>query len=337
MYTRQSRNPEFLPWHQLVWERLQRARRAERLPHALLFSGQKGLGKQHLARFFAQSLLCDSPDEKGFSCGHCRGCHLFRAETHPDFRWVEPAVEAKSPDIKIDAIRAITTLDALTAQSGGYKVTVITPAEQMNTAAANALLKSLEEPFGASVMILISAHPSRLPATIRSRCQRLRFAIPHATQARGWLQRQQIPVEQLDLALGLAGGAPLAALSIANTETLSERAELLEQFLGIIKENKDPVAIVEDWMSRDINRILGWMSGWLIDMLRLQTRPTAPALSNPDQEVHLGQTAKGLEPRRLHRLLQDVLDANRSISTNLNAQLMLERLLISWSKVPLER
>ncbi len=320
-----------LPWHEEVWARLQRARHDDRMPHALLFSGPEGLGKHAFVRLFAQSLLCDSPDARDLGCGSCRGCHLFLADTHPDFRWLAPEPDAKSREIKIDAVRAANDADHLTAQSDGYKITVITPAEQLNMAAANSLLKTLEEPSSRSLLFLLSSRPSGLPATIRSRCQPVDFRMPSESVARAWLQ-QRVPADQVDLALGLGGGAPLAALGLVESQLLTDRAEVLAQFMAVVKDGQDPVAIVEDWQKRDIDLLLNWMSGWLIDMLRLQTGEQPPALFNPDQQVPLGECAQRLDPRRLHRLLQDTYAARGSAANNLNPQLMLEKLLIDWSE-----
>ncbi len=320
-----------LPWHGEIWERLQHARSRDRIPHALLFAGPVGLGKQVFVRMFAQSLLCESTDDRGLGCGRCRSCHLFLADTHPDFRWLAPEPDGKSREIKIDAVRAANHADHLTAQSDGYKITVITPAEQLNMAAANSLLKTLEEPSSRSLLLLLSSRPSGLPATIRSRCQPVSFRIPSESVARGWLQ-EQIPADQMDLALGLSGGAPLAALELVESQVLAGRVEVLDQFLAVVKDRQDPVAIVEDWQKRDIDLLLNWMSGWLIDMLRLQTGEKPPALFNPDQRVPLKEWSQRLDPRRLHRLLQETYAARGFATTNLNPQMMLEKLLIDWSK-----
>ncbi len=324
-------DPGLLPWHREIWERLQHARRRDRIPHALLFSGPGGLGKHAFVRLFARSLLCDSPDDQGLGCGRCRGCHLFLAETHPDFRWLAPEPDSKSREIKIDAVRAANDADHLTAQSDGYKITVITPAERLNMAAANSLLKTLEEPSSRSLLFLLSSRPSGLPATIRSRCQPVSFRMPPESAARDWL-RERVPADQVDLALGLSGGAPLAALELVESRVLSDRAELLAQFMAVVKDRQDPVAIVEDWQKRDVDLLLNWMSGWLIDMLRLQTGEKPPALFNPDQRVPLREWSQRLDPRRLHRLLQETYAARASKTTNLNPQLMLEQLLIDWSE-----
>jgi DNA polymerase-3 subunit delta' len=319
-----------LPWQREIWERLQLAGLQRRIPHALLFSGPKGLGKHSLVRLFAQSLLCGSTSEQGLGCGQCRGCHLFLAGTHPDFRWLAPEPDSKSREIKIDAVRAVNNADHLTAGADGYKITVITPAEQLNMAAANSLLKTLEEPSSSGLMFLISSRPSGLPATIRSRCQSVCFRIPPEFEARGWLQ-QRIAADQIDLVMGLSGGAPLVALELVDSKVLAGRSEVFEQFLGVVKDRQDPVAIVEDWLKRDIDLLLNWMSGWLIDMLRLQTGEKPPALFNPDQQDPLTEWSRKLDPRILHRLLQETYAARGSATTNLNPQLMLEKLLIDWS------
>ena len=323
---------QLLPWQTGVWEQLLLVRRRGSLPHALLLAGPVGLGKVLFARLLAQSLLCEQPDGEGLPCGRCRGCHLVQAETHPDLHWVEPDQESKSGEIRISAIREINQTEGLTAQAGGYKISVITPADRMNISSANALLKTLEEPPGAALLILISSRVHGLPATIRSRCQQFNFRIPAASQVNAWLG-SRVPAEQVDLLLALSGGAPFAALALADSPLLGERVEILQQFLGVIKDQTDPVAIAEEWAQKDVGQLFNWISGWLVDMLRLQTGHSTPRLFNPDQSESLMKMTQRLDPRDLHRLWRDVCETSRLFTTSLNAQLILENLLIEWSKL----
>ena len=140
------------PWQLQEWQQLSQQIAAKKLPHALMFAGAKGIGKRHLAEALAQLLLCLSPIE-GTPCGKCRGCMLNKAQNHPDLIVISPEEGAKG--IKVDQVRALIEDLGKTAQQGGYKVVVLEPAEAMNANAANALLKSLEEPAASTLLILV--------------------------------------------------------------------------------------------------------------------------------------------------------------------------------------
>lgn len=319
-----------LPWQQDAWNRLLQARSQQRLPHALLFAGPMGVGKTSFALALAQSLLCESPLEQGEACGQCRHCHLFQAGTHPDFRRVEPEEESKSGEIKIDIIRRLTERATMTASGGGYKVVVIRPADRMNSAAANSLLKTLEEPTAGTLLMLLTDHPSRLLPTIRSRCQRFVFSPPARDEALQWLQGR---VNEGDpgLLLDLAGGAPLKALAMDQREILMTRLEMLTAFLSLAKNKTDPVKLAEVWSKQDSKQLLEWLTGWIIDMLRLQVGQQPPVLFNRDQRSTLQSTAERLNSNLLQRFLAQVYETRNLADANLNPQLMLEKLLIEWN------
>jgi DNA polymerase-3 subunit delta' len=225
-----------LPWQQELWQSLSERSTQDRLPHALLLHGAAGVGKGHLARLLALSLLCQKP-QNDLPCGHCHACDMFAASSHPDFflastaygladadeadadskpRKTKKAV-APSKQIKIDCIRDIIQFSTHSAHQGGRRVVIIEPAELLNHNAANALLKTLEEPGDGLFIILVSHQPSRLMPTLRSRCQALFCATPDHTQATAWL-RHQISPERAETALGFCAGAPLRALAAVHNE-----------------------------------------------------------------------------------------------------------------------
>ncbi|RLJ21828.1 DNA polymerase III subunit delta' [bacterium endosymbiont of Escarpia laminata] len=318
------------PWQQNQWQQLQSARAQQRLPHALLFAGAKGVGKSNFALAFAQSLLCEAPNEQGEPCGVCRHCHLVQTGCHPDFQRIEPEQESKSGEIKVDTIRALTGSVGLTARSGGHKVIFIRPADRMNSAAANSLLKTLEEPTANTVLLLLTDSPSRLLPTIRSRCQQILFAQPDTKDAIEWL-RGRVTHGDPEVLLSLAGGAPLQALLLDNTELLLKRQEMLGDFLALGQAKSDPVKLAERWAKSDIPLLMDWLSGWVIDILRLQTGGEPPSLFNRDNVRPLQGIAERLNSSLLQRFLRQVYEARNLGETNLNPQLVLERLLIQWA------
>lgn len=215
------------PWQTEAWRHWLKLR--ERLPHALLLKGPQGTGKLDFAMNLARSLLCERPQNgDGLACGECASCHWFEQETHPDFRLIQPdalsesdedeekanAKKKPSKQISVDQIRALADFAGLSAHQGGHKVVLIHPAEAMNTNAANALLKTLEEPAGRMMIILVSHKPQQLLPTILSRCLALPMPLPPVEESAEWLKEQG--VDDPAPLLAQAGFAPLKALADAD-------------------------------------------------------------------------------------------------------------------------
>ena len=315
-----------LPWHKSQWQLLQSRRTGGQLPHALLINGPEGLGKSRFARCLAASLLCTDNDRAGMSCGRCRGCLLLKAGNHPDLSVIMPEEPGKG--IRIDVIRDFTGREALTAQYGGFKVIIIEPADALNMAASNSLLKTLEEPVSQTLIILVSSQPGKLQATIRSRCQSITVRVPQRQQARDWLEGQCGTADP-NLLLDLASGAPLLALELADPDLLQLRTAMLEEFVAVLQGKQNPVVVAAQWDRQDIRRVLSWFCGWVIDMLRLKAAPDAPVLLNPDQRKSLQVIGNTLEFRGLYKVLDEVYEAIGNLGGQLNTRMLLERLLLS--------
>ncbi len=213
----------------------------EKLPHALLLHGPKGIGKLQLAEHFARFLLCEGRGAALQPCGRCEGCRWVRAGSHPDLRLVEPEAMARqtpaedaepdaegagrskkkpSIEIRIEQVRQLDDFIHMGSHRAGRRVAIVHPAEDMNAPTANALLKNLEEPPPGAVFILVSHRPARLLPTVRSRCVQLPLAAPNADAAARWLDSRG--VKDAARWLAFAGGAPMRAAELA-TDARGER------------------------------------------------------------------------------------------------------------------
>ena len=332
---------DILPWHQAALTELLVARRAN-LPHALLVYGKPGIGKVEFARTMAQSLLCEAP-ENGIACGKCPACGWFGEGNHPDYRELLPEsmnedeIDAdapldpdakekkKSKEIKIEQIRDIAAFMTLTTHRAGFRVLLVHPAEAMNPAAANALLKTLEEPPPHTVILLVTDRIGRLLATIKSRCQRLMVPSPDEATALQWLEAQGIA--EAAIALAQAGGAPLDAIEFADGDYQAER----KAFVQVLSDsNADYLAAAQTFEKSNLVNVVTWLQTWVSDLAL--SRLTGAVRYHRDQKAAISRIATRLNLPGLFRYESQLRQARRSIHHPLNARLLLEQLLISYSQ-----
>ncbi len=244
---------ESLPcWCEQSWDTLAVRAGNGTLPHALLLGGPAGLGKRAFAEAFARARLCARPRE-GFACGECRACRLLAAGTHPDRMLVTLEVNEKTGNLRreivIEQIRALSERLAMASQFDGWQVAVIDPADAMNFAAQNALLKTLEEPTPSSLIVLIADQPWRLQATIRSRCQRIDFDVPPRNVAAAWLRTRG--VDDPDAVLDAAGGNPGQAWLLIRDDGLQRRDEVARDLLALARGRAQARTIAKAWADDD--------------------------------------------------------------------------------------
>lgn len=320
------------PWLSGIWSRLQQSRDAGRLAHALLVCGPRGVGKRQLVERFAASLICRARLADGAACGRCADCRLLAAGSHPDLMRVGPDPEAKSDEITVGAVRAFSQRESLTPSRADWKVAILDPADRLNPAAANALLKTLEEPAGRTIMCLVAERIGQLPATIRSRCLQIRVPVPDESSALAWLREQGL-TDDPALRLALAHGAPRRALADLDQGQLEQRRQRLAGLLALAEGRADPLAEAAAWNGVGPVLLLEWLAGWMCDLLRLMVTDRPGRLDNPDQLQCFSDLARRLDPAAGHRFLQRVLAARGLAETNVNHLLLLESLAIDWSGI----
>ncbi len=317
-----------LPWQQDNWQRIHQRKHSETLPHALLLAGPAGVGKNAFARCLSNALLCQTPQDNGEPCRRCSSCRLFDAGNHPDVLTVSPMEAGKA--ITIDQIREIGRFLALTSQEAKGKFVVISPADRMNVHAANGLLKNLEEPAAGVMLILITDQVVGLPATIRSRCQRMDFPVPPPPLAEAWLAAQLRNTEHIQLFLALARGAPLAALALVENDTMKIRQNAFRDFFDLTAKKKDPIIVAAAWVKQDVAQILRWVQSCAADMIKLAANPEVRRIANPDFRKPLQDLANKVDLTELFKHYDRVTDALRRVQGQANKQLLLEDVLIAW-------
>lgn len=312
-----------LPWHNTQWESLQQRRTGQRLPHALLFTGVSGVGKYNFAKEFAHSLLCSQN-----LCGICKNCQLFNAGYHPDLMIIS-SEDGKA--IKVDAIRGIVDFVNQSAHISPYKIVIINPADKMNLNAANALLKTLEEPNKKIILILVTSRSMGLPATIRSRCQIISFPAPKREMALQWLQTQDVAKNSAELLLEFAHGAPLKVINFVENDLLNFRKEIFQQFCELLNGKIALAVLSQTWQTLDASQILFHLTSWTMDLVRLQNIEKAN-LTNFDFAPQLKEIAKKYDAKYLFKLYDNLVARQNLLHgpCNLNLQLMFEDLLVDW-------
>ena len=326
---------EPLPWQRTALSRW--LEQKERWPHAILLTGVAGIGKRVLAGVLARALLCETPRADGSACGTCASCRYAEAGQHPDLRVVEP-VEIDDEGnvtptewIGIDTIRSLIAWTQLTSHRRGAKVAVISPAERMFPAAADALLKTLEEPPLATHLILVSDQPGRLLPTIASRCLRWNAPLPDVEAAQAWLEAQG--VRDPASVLAQAGGAPLAALMLASTSLQAERNVWLAALASPRTMSASAVAARIDQAPREDRKahladVIDWISAWCTDLARVAAG--SQPRHNPDQTQALAKLGKAVALRPLFRYHRAVIEQRAQLAHPLQPRLVAEALLIDY-------
>ncbi len=327
------------PWLEPSWRAVLAQR--HRAHHALLLHGPAGIGKSDFAAELARAWLCELPAADGSACGRCAACGWIAHDSHPDLRVLTPAAEeagegaegavrparasAASRDIRIDQVRALERFVGVGGHRGGCKVVRVDPADALNLAAANALLKTLEEPGAGTRFLLVTHRPDALPATIRSRCLAVPLPLPALEVAAAWLVAETGAERTMALGwLAAAGGAPLSARRFADPTTASTHRLVVETFASLpetsVVRAADALAGIEPslWV--------GTLQTWIADLQRCAVG--AQPRFFPGRAVRLRALAQATSLQALDGLASGIATLARAVDHPLNPRLMIEDALI---------
>ncbi|WP_393947140.1 DNA polymerase III subunit delta' [Kluyvera intermedia] len=320
---------KWYPWLRPPFEQLVASYQVGRGHHALLIQARAGMGADSLAYAITRFLMCHHPDGHK-SCGQCHSCQLMQAGTHPDYYVLQP--EKGKSTLGIDAVRGVSEKLYEHARLGGAKVVWIADAALFTEAAANALLKTLEEPPKNTWFFLACEEPARLLATMRSRCRLYHLAPPSEQYALAWLEREMTaPRETLLTALRLCDNAPAAAQELLAADTWGVREKLC-QALGSSLNNGDWLALLPALNHDGVVQRLHWLSTLLLDALKHQQRIVR--LTNVDNTTLVNQLANLLSASRLQTIAADACVCREQLLsvTGLNRELILTERLLRWEQ-----
>jgi len=344
-----------LPWQAVQWEQLVSRLEQRTLPHALLLHGPAGVGKRQFAAHYCQLLLCADPVASG-PCGQCGGCRQFLAGSHPDCLVVAPLQEGgatgfeqfpplpsqqgkkapKTPVIAVTQVRELNEAVMQTSHQGGWRIVVITMAEAMNQAAANALLKLLEEPPPQLLFLLVSDRSGQLLPTIRSRCQMMHLGVPEPTQAAGWIADElgrDIDSSDFAVALALAHGAPLKARLLVAEGCERQLTDLVKTLSELHQGTLSPLAAAALWQKSDPGGVLDYWRFWVAELVRYRLGAASLLGSEGPFGGQIERQARSREASWLFGWL-DRLNRDRSLlSGSINTRLLLDELAIGWSSL----
>ena len=321
-------------WQESAWSTWISLR--DRLPHAILIQSGEGWGELEFGQAVGQSLLCENPRADRRACGVCQACSWFALGNHPDFRLIVPESLApeseegaepgkkRSDQVRIDQVRELADFLAVGTHRAGLRVILIYPAEAMNANTQNALLKSLEEPPPATVFLLVATQPDRLLPTVRSRCLKFALPLPDPDEVLPWLKEQGI--ERPESALAAVGGAPIAALKGAASE--SDRRAFIE---GIRRPRFDLVALAESVQRVPLSDLVGWLQRWSFD-LQL-ARATGRVRYHVGHEKLIAEIALRCDATHIAAYLRRLAQARALTRHPLNAKLFVEDLLLQYQRL----
>jgi DNA polymerase-3 subunit delta' len=310
---------------------LKRALANHTLAHAYLFSGEEGIGKKMTALALAAAVNCPVPGGNG-GCGQCTACRKTASRNHPDVHFLE----ADGDEIKIDQIREAQAVLSLKPFEGAKKILIVDGAESMNSASSNAFLKTLEEPPGDALIVLISSMPRSLLQTIRSRCQEIRFQpLPRRALAQA-LERTRGFSESDSLFLAaLAQGSLGRGLAMDGEREKVERNEVLAFWSRVEAMGPGDALAEAEALSKDrerLERLLEIGVEWLRDAVIYNITGDEDLLVHGYSRDVLGQWAERLSLQRMLANMERMSISKNLLGRRVSAQLVAENLFLELSR-----
>jgi len=324
------------PWQTAQWANIQWSLEHNRLPHALLLSGSAGMGKSHFAQMLITSLLCQNRGEHLQSCGECHSCRLYSSGNHPDF--VQLAPEEPGKQIGIDRVRSLGPFVSLKPQTSEHKCILVEAAHMMNNNAANAFLKTLEEPNEKTHLILVTDQPTKLLPTIRSRCQVIQFAPEYTETSTQWVEQTLSSLNIVNFnaqqLIRMAAGAPLQAVKYAQDGT-QEQINALSTALYELSQNRVTASqAAEKWLKISSESDF-FVLDWYYRIVHSQLLNRGTGKDNVSFSVLDGITEiiNKMPQKSLFHLVDEIATAKKGWSTQANKQLLLEGLFLRWQNL----
>ncbi|MBO3659909.1 DNA polymerase III subunit delta' [Acinetobacter variabilis] len=316
-------NAQIYPWQQQVWETL--TGRFPKLGHGLLFYGKKGCGKEAFTQQFLAWVLCLNRQPDG-PCGECGSCQWLKADTHPNYVYISTDEDNKKQNAKIKIEKIRDLLPFVQQTVDGWRVIVIEPAEALNIASSNALLKTLEEPGENIVIILLADHYLKLPATIRSRLQHFALDRISSVQFSEYVEVQlpEAGSSQQQLLMNLSNQMPLQAVEVAQSSWLPLRQEFMEDWKKLAIQKNMPMAIATKWnKSLSFGEFSQMFEYLLSDLICVKLNQ---AVKNIDLDFDVLAEQYSLET--LFKIYEDFQRAKQYLEQNVQSNLVLDELCI---------
>ncbi|WP_447511247.1 DNA polymerase III subunit delta' [Acinetobacter geminorum] len=320
--------PKVYPWQQTTWETL--TTRFPNIGHGILFYGKQGCGKHAFAKHFLAWVLCLNKQPQG-PCGECSSCQWLKSDTHPNYVHITTDEENKKQNAKIK-IEKIRDLLPFVQQTGeGWRVILIEPAEALNLASSNALLKTLEEPGERVVLILLADHYLKLPATIRSRLQHFALDRISYEQATSYLNEHlsEIAEAQPDLLLGLSNDMPLQAIEIAKSDWFAKRQIFLNDWLKIVAQKNMPLFLSGKWQKElSFNDFIVLFEYLLGDLICIK-------LNQPQKntDIDFEQLSPYYDLESLFNIYNELQQAKKLVEQNVQTQLIIDQLFVTLMNI----
>ena len=317
------------PWLSTNIVEWQKSVQANKVPHALLIHGSKGLGKIQLANIMAQTALCENLMDQG-ACEVCTSCRLIQVNNHLDLI----NIRAENSIIKVDQIRKLSQDVNLSTTRNQHKVVIIENAEDLNISSANALLKTLEEPPASTIIILTSSDSSRLLPTIKSRCFMINVINPNNDESLKWLKESNSKAlnENIELSLTLTNNAPLLADEILKNEQI-EIIKMMIEDLYLLKINKANILqVAKKWQDQDCLNKLSFVSNYLMIILQRKLNLISTDVFSEDFLFEYFQNHQN-NNKNLIDFINTIHIIIKRLNTPLKKELLIEELLINWQNV----